>query len=205
MAVPNFPHHSGPSPRPARLLPLLLPFFVLLNFLSNTMRNTAQAQLLHEPNLELLAQQSSRTAGKAFTSKTGRFAIAFPKKPRVEVERDDIEGAPIKIHSFSVERRSDAYIVAYTDMPETYLRKGKQAVLNEISREVLTDFELGMLVPTGTNTRLASHPGKVYRFSSDEMTLDARFYLVNERMYLLLAASDQAQAVEQFIQSFNLL
>ena len=78
-------------------------------------------------------------------------------------------------------------------------------MLNEISREVMTDFDLGMLVPTGTNTRLADHPGKVYRFRSDEMSLDARFYLVDERMYLLLAASDQAPAVEQFIQSFSLL
>ena len=69
----------------------------------------------------------------------------------------------------------------------------------------MSDFNLSDLVATGTNSRLASHPGKIFRLSSDEMTLDARFYLVDRRMYLLLGVSDEAQAVERFIQSFNLL
>ena len=198
--------HAFPSSHPARVLNILMPLFVLLSFLSEPLQSSsAQAQLLHEPNLELLAQQERKAAGREFTSKAGRFAITFPQKPKIEVGEDDIDGAPITIHSFSVEHQRNAYVVAYSDMPRAYLRQGKQAVLNEISRAVMSDFNLSDLVATGTNSRLASHPGKIFRLSSDEMTLDARFYLVDRRMYLLLGVSDEAQAVERFIQSFNLL
>ena len=52
---------------------------------------------------------------------------------------------------------------------------------------------------------LAGHPGRRYRFSHEQVTLDMRLYLVDERAYLLLAVDDNETEVDRFISSFALL
>lgn len=149
--------------------------------------------------------KTNRPTLQPFRSETGRFKALFPTLPKVDSERHTLAGETVRVHSYSVEQLTDAYFVVYTDMPSSYLRKGKQVVLDEISRSVLTDFKLEELLPTGKSAQLAGNPGKTFRLSNSLLTLDARFYLVNQRMYLLLGASQQEKAVDQFIESFGIL
>ena len=55
-------------------------------------------------------------------------------------------------------------------------------MLNEMRDDLLSDLELEFLASLEADVRLAEHPGRQYRLSGDEGTLDMRLYLVNERM-----------------------
>ena len=55
-------------------------------------------------------------------------------------------------------------------------------MLNVMRDDLLSDLELEFLASLEADVRLAEHPGRQYRLSGDEGTLDMRLYLVNERM-----------------------
>ncbi|EKV02694.1 hypothetical protein Lepto7375DRAFT_4956 [Leptolyngbya sp. PCC 7375] len=142
--------------------------------------------------------------GSLYSSSPGRFEIAFPTPPDVTTEDDDIEGDPVEVHIFETSSSNSQYMVAYSDLPTTFLSQGSEVVLNHL-RDSFEDINPEVLKAVEVNVQLGGHPGRRYRYSHDEGTIDMRFYLVNERAYLLFAIDDNETDVDRFISSFALL
>ncbi|MEM1238611.1 MAG: hypothetical protein AAGI45_02105 [Cyanobacteria bacterium P01_H01_bin.26] len=140
-----------------------------------------------------------------FSSTTGRFTVAFSGEPSTSSEMDDIDGTPTEIHEFSWEDGGSTYAVVYADLPASFLSLGTDAVLDTLRDEVIEDWELDGLEQLEINVQLSGYPGRRYRYSSADNTLDLRLYLVDERAYLLVAQDRDETAVNRFISSFSLL
>ena len=140
-----------------------------------------------------------------FSSMTGRFTVAFSGEPSTSSKMDDIDGATIEIHEFSWEDGGNTYAVVYTDLPASFLNLGADAVLDTLRDKVIEDWELDGLEQLEINVQLSGYPGRRYRYSDADNTLDLRLYLVDERAYLLAAQDRDETAVNRFISSFSLL
>ncbi len=144
------------------------------------------------------------TQASDFSSASGRFAVAFPENPSVSSEMDDIDGDPIELHEFSAETDDYSYTVLYADMPSAFLSLGSETVLDELRDALLEDLDLEDLTELEADVQLAGHPGRRYRYSDGDGTLDIRLYLVDERMYWLIASDTDETSVNRFVNSFAL-
>lgn len=143
--------------------------------------------------------------GVLYSSLTGRFAIAFPTPPDVTTEDDDIEGDPVEINIFESSTTTTQYMVAYADLPTAFLEQGATVVLDELRDYSFEDIHnLEAILESEVDVQLSGYPGRRYRYSDDDGTLDMRLYLVNERAYLVTAVDNNETAVERFISSFAL-
>ncbi|NER83473.1 MAG: hypothetical protein F6K42_28760, partial [Leptolyngbya sp. SIO1D8] len=147
----------------------------------------------------------AQTLDPLFTSSTGRFAIAFPDEPEISRETDEIGGDPIEIHEFLSGSSENSYMVAYADLPAAFLSQGTEDVLNQVRDLVMESLDWEGLTELEMETSMDGHPGRSYRYSGDDFTLDMRLYLVGERMYLLTGIDVDETAVNQFMGSFELL
>ncbi len=73
----------------------------------------------------------------------------------------------------------------------------RDALLEDLDLEDLTELE--------ADVQLNGHPGRRYRYSDGDGTLDLRLYLVDERMYWLIASDTDETSVNRFVSSFELL
>lgn len=142
--------------------------------------------------------------GTLYLSSTGRFAIAFPSPPKVVTEEDDIDGDPIQLHLFESTTTTTQYMVAYADLPSAFLSQGAETVLDQLQDYTFAENTLEALVESEVEVQVSGHPGRRYRYSDDDGTIDMRLYLVDERAYLLMAVDSDATDVDRFISSFSL-
>ena len=142
--------------------------------------------------------------GSLYSSPAGQFEVAFPTPPEVTTEDDDIEGEPIEIHVFETSNGTSQYMVAYSDLPATFLSQGTDTVLDDL-RDSFEDIDPEDLKAVEIDVQLGDYPGRRYRYSHDAGTIDMRLYLVDQRAYLLLAVDDNQTDVDRFISSFALL
>ena len=144
------------------------------------------------------------TQGKLYSSSAGRFAVAFPSMPEVTTEDDDIEDDPITIHLFESLTTTSQYMVAYADLPASFLSQEADIVLDELRDYSLDDIGIAALMASEVDVRLSNYPGRRYRYSDDDGTIDMRLYLVDERAYLLVAVDHNKTRVDRFVSSFTL-
>ncbi|MDJ0532591.1 MAG: hypothetical protein QNJ70_08860 [Xenococcaceae cyanobacterium MO_207.B15] len=140
-----------------------------------------------------------------FSSASGRFAVAFTKNPSRSREMDDINGDPIEIYEFSVETNNYSYTVLYADMPSAFLSLGTETVLDKLRDALLKVLDLEDLTKLEVDVQLSGNPGRRYRYSDRDGTLDIRLYLVDERMYWVIASDTDETSVNRFVNSFALL
>ncbi|MDJ0690772.1 MAG: hypothetical protein QNJ41_19975 [Xenococcaceae cyanobacterium MO_188.B32] len=140
-----------------------------------------------------------------FSSASGRFAVAFPENPSISSEMDDINGDLIELYEFSVETDDYSYAVLYADMPSAFLRLGTETVLNKLRDALLEDLDLEDLTELEVDVQLSGYPGRRYSYSDRNGTLDIRLYLVDERMYWVIASDTDETSVNRFVNSFALL
>ena len=160
-----------------------------------------RAQWLSKPNLMLLARNHD---WQTFRSQRGGFSAQLPGDASWETEQTEFKGYPLTVHMLEVESDSNAYGIAYADLPPAYLAKGSNAVLDEVGRELL-DQTMQPLSDQQLHSSLKNYPGRFTQRGLFHMTMKARLHLVDERMYFIFAASDQNQTVDNFLNSFSLL
>lgn len=96
-------------------------------------------------------------------------------------------------------------MVAYTDLPEAFLEQGPKVVLNAVRDAVMEDMGMSSLASLEIDFWLDDYPGRRYRYSDRDGTIDMRLYLVDERLYLIAGAAVDEATVNRFIDSFELL
>lgn len=159
----------------------------------------------HSDMPQLLAQAQ----WSSFTSETGRFAVTMPNQPTMTTDTDEIEGEPIEIYEFAAKTDTSSYSIFYTDLPAAYVSRGTETVLNGIRDRMIdgmADASLAnALKASEVAVQLGSHPGRQYVYNNAFFAVDMRLYLAGERVYLVVGTDMETAAIDQFMDSFELL
>lgn len=146
---------------------------------------------------------------QAFSSAEGRLAIQLPGRPQyIPTDVPVAGGGTIKLHQYAVEvGDSLAFIASYADYPDSMVAGARG---DEVLRRVQT-ASVGQrkLVADGI-TDIDGNAGRYYvADGADGLVLQARIYLVANRLYQNIVVSDvrsrSAPEIRQFFDSFRLL
>ena len=142
------------------------------------------------------------------TSHEGRFAIAMPGQPTPSVQPLSLPTGMAQMHMLILDDETSAYFVAYNDYPNELI---KNADLNAIAAvlERAPNFFIEGAKASLIGSRqisLQGNPGRAFEFRLPEgVNGKGRVYWVNNRLYQIIAASPDSQAVDAFLNSFRLV
>ena len=147
-----------------------------------------------------------------FASEAGKFSISAPTDLEESQQSVQTPVGPIDIHTFTAETKESAFVVAYSDYPAAIVTESDPQMLLDSSRDGAISNLRGTLVQE-EKIELESHPGRSLLINATTETgepavIDARIYLVNNRLYQILVVTpekdtDPIKAAE-FLNSFTL-
>ena len=145
---------------------------------------------------------------RRFEPEIGGFSILFPGTPEKQTETVPTAGGTIETTFFLVEQEDMGYSVNLADYSEMSLSESDVEVVLDGAREGAVRNVGGELLEEAEIT-LDGHPGRALKIAvDDEFVVDARFYLVGNRLYVLQAISigqtSKPSRVEKFLDSFQL-
>lgn len=144
-----------------------------------------------------------------FESEEGRFSILFPGEPKEQTESVSTAIGTIETEFFMVEQKDMAYSLNYADYPADIvaasdagmmLNGARMGAVSNVNGELLDEKEI----------TLDGYPGREIRIEIDEddIIVRARFYLVENRLYVVQALSKKSKAsseeIDEFLDSFEL-
>jgi hypothetical protein len=159
----------------------------------------------------------AQSTWKTYTDRTGGYSISMPGQPQ------DLPGSQYALPSgdtlvyqgkgFLMENQQGIkvmYGVAYTDLPVAFRKDSKaaQQALAAITCENSSFRDARQLVSQQT-FRLNGFPGREIKCQGEEVAVaKIRAFLVGERLYMLLAATNHepgaAKSIDGFIKSFKI-
>lgn len=158
------------------------------------------------PSLEAPAQ----TPWQLFSRPEGGFAVQMPPGTvREGVQPMETELGAIDIHLLGIDLPTRLYAIVYQDFPEAFEAATPEALLSStlegvkgnVSRRLQDDRAI----------TLGNHPGvDLYYEGFDGLSYKQRLYVVNRRMYMLVAATSEAvsssfiEDADRFFNSFEL-
>ncbi|MBP0002089.1 MAG: hypothetical protein J7641_24365 [Cyanobacteria bacterium SID2] len=148
---------------------------------------------------------------RIFASREGRFQVMLPTPPETHTEAVNLPGQSISLHTFAANDSQSEYLITYSDYPQEFitqlgeptqfLQSVKQGFLSGIQAN--EDFSMVL--------RLDGYPGLEVEYTTAEGTIGfARFYLVNSRLYQVIATSRGVESgsfpenADRFLTSFAL-
>ena len=142
---------------------------------------------------------------KAFTSTEGGFSVLMPGNPKLHEDAHKSFVGVIREHTYTVTTRDGDYSVEYSDLPGIAVDLGGSGtIFNKAKEGVLKDN--GGAETHFSSISLRKHPGKELNFQvPGKDSGKARFFLVEKRLYVLVATSSNPGNVEKFLNSFKLL
>lgn len=147
-----------------------------------------------------------------YVSEAGGFTVSTPLTLEEDTQSVETQAGPIEIYTFTAEDRQAAYIVAYSDYPEALVTQSEPDVILDGSRDGAVGNVGGTLI-NETRVELQGNPGRalVIDTTTDDgqaATVNARIYLVDNRLYQILVVvpkEDEVDVdVDGFLDSFSL-
>ena len=151
-----------------------------------------------------------------FQDKKGKFKISFPSKPKITTQSGETQYGDIITYSFKAEPKNDdnlSYEVHYLDYPkgfvDTLSTEGIYALFNgsQTTNIISDDIQsIGVF-----NKNLLGYVGREFRWQdvTTNKLSRVRFYLVNNRMYILAVNTKKEKnfnvSINQFFESFELV
>jgi hypothetical protein len=142
---------------------------------------------------------------QTFTSTAGRFSILMPGNPQLHQHIHQSFVGAIQENTYSTATSDGDYSAEYSDLPwvavslsgaGTIFRRAKEGVLRD-NGGAETSFD---------SIALGKHPGKELSFHiPGKESGKAHFFLVEQRLYVLVATSSDPGNVQRFLNSFRLL
>lgn len=156
-------------------------------------------------SLPLSVRYLAQSQWQQLTSDAGKFAIQMPGSPRTETVLEEISGEQVDLHQFGVQPNEESvFVIMYADLPQAYTEGNTEQVFDRIGNDLFgTQFQ--QLKEKQQPISLDGNPGREFRVAESDNTFVMRMYLVGQRSYLLLSQSKQANEIEQFLDSFQLL
>jgi hypothetical protein len=143
-----------------------------------------------------------------FKSETGGFSITTPYALKETTQSVDTEAGKIEIHMFSAEQGQQAWMVGYSDYPPEIVEASDAEGLLGASRDGAVSNVNGELV-SDAPVSLNEHPGREFTASAQGLSLRARIFLVENRLYQIMAVvpkgQENSEEVDRFLQSFQLI
>ncbi|WOD37019.1 hypothetical protein [Nodosilinea sp. E11] len=146
------------------------------------------------------------TAGdRQYVSEMGGFSVAMPSDPEVVTRTIRVGGSPLAWTLATARTEAGTFAVAYTDIPLSLLGQGQSAVLEGLKAQpLLEDLDWQAIANQGASVYLDDIPGREYLYLSEGRFSDLQFYLVNRRLYVIMATASDLDAVYQFVNSFQI-
>lgn len=147
-----------------------------------------------------------------FSPESGGFTVMAPTPMTENSQQVETAVGPIEVYTFAAQRQDAAYIVAYSDYPAEIVAQNDPATMLDGSRDGALRNVGGTLV-SEESIELNGNPGRAVTISTTvgesqrEAVVNARLFLVDNRLYQLLvvqpAAADPDSA-QSFLESFSL-
>ncbi len=143
-----------------------------------------------------------------FEPDDGAFSILFPGKPEEQTESVSTAIGDIETQFFIAEQKDRAYSVNYADYPrEIIIVSDAEAMLDGAGMGAVSNVD-GELLDEKEIT-LDGYPGREIEIEvkEDDIIVRARFYLVENRLYVVQAVSKSkasAPDIDKFLDSFQL-
>lgn len=145
-----------------------------------------------------------------FKSESGGFIVKFPGTPKEEKTTANTQAGPIEAISYSVSNNKISYTVAYNDYPEELVKSSKpDDILNGARDGAVTNTKGKLLNELIIN--LDNYPGRDFRYelSGGIGIVRQRIYLVNNRLYQIMTATESEDmflnSITEFFDSFRLI
>lgn len=144
-----------------------------------------------------------------FRSEEGRFAVLMAGVPDERTIEEEIAGGRVASRYFSFGRSGVLYAVAYVDLPAGQVRQTGVGEILDQARQALAGRVQGEMLEEEEEIVLEGYPGRMWKFAAgDGSLLQARGWLVDERLYTLMAGMEEEGAsqaeVDAFFTSFEL-
>jgi hypothetical protein len=147
---------------------------------------------------------------ETFSPADGKFSVEFPGPPTQKIQRVPTAAGELVAHSFAYEEKDYAYTVGYSDYPAGVMQPGLEDRILDSARDGAVENVRGKLV-SEERIALNGHPGRNLKVTilSGRGTVDARIFLVGNRLYTAIASSETERAsasdVRRFLDSFQIL
>jgi hypothetical protein len=143
-----------------------------------------------------------KSVWQKFTTIRGNFSVLLPGTPQATTKAG--------VSGFEVSRPQDAVIygISYMDFPAD--PKGRPGGIEEVFVGAQAGFEENHhVLVTSTPIQLQGKPGRAMKFTrSDGLTTHCRVYIIDQRLYLVMARTirekDLAKSIEGFLNSFQI-
>jgi len=151
---------------------------------------------------------SAQAQWKEFRSAEGHFAVLLPGQPAVDAKQTDTEAGPIQMHTFMCTTNDLYCSVVYYDVPA-----GVRKTTDQLLEDTCNGFIQGAKLTEKAERRaidLNGNPGRELIGESPDgsFLLMARYYLVKDRIYLVMVGSAISEAsspeIGRFLDSFHL-
>lgn len=164
-----------------------------------------------QPSAATQPAQARRSTWKQFTSTKGRFSVLMPGTPKqLRLTQQTPIGA-MDVYGFVVEQnqKTVGYVVMYADFPVNLAQRvNPKQIFNGGRDRVLTMMQGKLL--SQRDVRLQGYPGKEFTYEAKGSIVKHRLYLVNRRLYQIIAGTNKNQqqslsrSTTGFLNSFKL-
>ena len=151
------------------------------------------------------------TGSKTFTSDEAGFSISFPGSPTQDAQNVNTPVGAIIMHTFMIEKSDSAYMVAYSDYPESLANQTPPDVILSGARDGAVANVQGRLV-SEIFISLQGHLGReiLIEAPAAEAFARVRIYLAGNRMYQIMALTSTQQEsladeITSYLNSFVIL
>lgn len=148
------------------------------------------------------------TQWKEFRSAEGGFVVLMPTQPAIDTKSTSTDAGPIQMHTFMCTTQNRYFSVVYYDVPA-----GVQKTTDQLLDDTCNGFISGAKLTEKAERRaidLNGHPGRelIGEAPDGSFLLMARYYLVRDRIYLVMVGSAISDAsspeIGRFLDSFRL-
>ncbi|MDY6786402.1 MAG: hypothetical protein SW833_28480, partial [Cyanobacteriota bacterium] len=146
-----------------------------------------------------------------FTSTQGSFTVSLPGNPTEEIEPADPARGMLETGSYVWESEADeiAYGVFYKVLPIAPTTEQISGFLDSFRDDFVSEAFIDGQLIAERPIDIESYPGREIAVEGSDGYVEARVYLVNERLYLLVAIApnqtDFPQGGDRFLDSFQLI
>jgi hypothetical protein len=147
---------------------------------------------------------------QSFSRPDGGFAVQMPPGTvREGVQPTETELGPIDIHLLGIDLPTRLYAVVYQDFPDAFEGLSPEALLNSTLEGVKGN--VSRRLQDDRSILLGNYPGiDLYYEGFDGLSYKQRLYIVNRRLYMLVAATSETvspsfvEDADRFFNSFEL-
>lgn len=151
----------------------------------------------------VIAEIKTAETWQLWQSTSGLFSLQMPGTPETETRNTNILGSDRQWQLFHLESEGNQYLAAYMDLSPAEIEQGSQDSLASFKKHILEPLELDSIDLKGRKIYHQGYPGREFLGIKSDKIVAIRIYLVEQRLYGLLVASDELDEIQRYLNSFQ--